>query len=346
MLESVRIRNFRVLRDLEIPELARINLVSGLNNSGKTSLVEALQLLTMGGDIVGGASVWRVNEGQHARGATVHEDWKLMFRDLDTNSEIEVVANHSSRGRLLLKIWIAQPRKMEFPLNGDDVSSPTDQWANDVLTASFSEDGHEVNSATTIKGNSLQLEHPKKNMQIHSAIFRSYRGNFAEDAQALGELRRQKRHTPVEKALRIIDPRLKSVESNPSLGSPIIWADVGLSELVPLPALGEGMTRIARLIMGICLSPGGVVLMDEIENGLHHSVVPDLWRAIDGTAREFDTQVIATTHSFECFAAAHRALGNEGFLFHRLETENEANRCVTYPADAIEGAVEHGLEVR
>ncbi len=98
--------------------------------------------------------------------------------------------------------------------------------------------------------------------------------------------------------------------------------------------------------MGICLSPGGVVLMDEIENGLHHSVVPDLWRAIDGTAREFDTQVIATTHSFECFAAAHRALGSEGFLFHRLETENEANRCVTYPADAIEGAVEHGLEVR
>lgn len=50
MLESVRIRNFRVFRDLEIDRLARINLFAGHNNSGKTTLLEALFLLSGGGN--------------------------------------------------------------------------------------------------------------------------------------------------------------------------------------------------------------------------------------------------------------------------------------------------------
>ena len=88
----------------------------------------------------------------------------------------------------------------------------------------------------------------------------------------------------------------------------MIWGDIGLPELVPLPAMGEGMTQIAWLVLAIASMPDGVVLVDEIENGIHHSVLPDVWRAIDEAAKQFHTQIFATTHSFECVMAAHESL--------------------------------------
>ena len=126
----------------------------------------------------------------------------------------------------------------------------------------------------------------------------------------------------------------------------MIWGDIGLSELVPLSAMGEGMTQIARLVLAIASVPDGVVLVDEVENGIHHSVLPDVWRAIDEAAKQFHTQIFATTHSFECIEAAHQALGSDGFLLHRLEVSDAENRCVTYEPNAIDAALRHNLEVR
>ncbi len=50
-----------------------------------------------------------------------------------------------------------------------------------------------------------------------------------------------------------------------------------------------------------------VVLIDEIENGIHHTVMRDLWEVIVKHSRESNTQIFATTHSYECIEAAHRA---------------------------------------
>ena len=110
--------------------------------------------------------------------------------------------------------------------------------------------------------------------------------------------------------------------------------------------MGEGMTRLARIVLAISSSPKGVVLVDEIENGLHHSVLGKVWKVVELAARQLGTQVFATTHSFECVQAARRALPHAAFRLHRLEIDNGERRCVTYGADAIDGAIRHGLEVR
>ena len=127
----------------------------------------------------------------------------------------------------------------------------------------------------------------------------------------------------------------------------MIWGDIGLSELVPLAMMGDGMTRLARLVLAIAASPGGLVLVDEIETGLHHTVLSDIWRAVDEAANEFETQIVATTHSYECLQAAHQSLGGGGgFLLHRLEVSGSGNHCVTYFPEDIDAAIRHDLEVR
>ena len=109
------------------------------------------------------------------------------------------------------------------------------------------------------------------------------------------------------------------------------------------------MVRLASLVLHIGNAPNGVVLVDEIENGLHHSILPKVWRAIGEVAREFNTQVFATTHSLECIVAAHKAFAGSGlydFRLHRLERRKATIRAVTYDQEALEAAIETGLEVR
>ena len=112
------------------------------------------------------------------------------------------------------------------------------------------------------------------------------------------------------------------------------------ARIVPLAVMGEGMTRLHGWRWPSPTVPGGLVLVDEIETGLHHSVLVDVWRAVDEAAAV--RQVVATTHSYECIEAAHRALGDgDGFLLPR----GKGNR-VTYSPESIDAAMRHELEVR
>ena len=71
-----------------------------------------------------------------------------------------------------------------------------------------------------------------------------------------------------------------------------------------------------------------------------------LARAIDTAAKQFNTQVFATTHSRECVRAAHESLGEDDFRLHRLEANEVGNRCVTYDPETIAAALDFNLEVR
>ena len=88
------------------------------------------------------------------------------------------------------------------------------------------------------------------------------------------------------------------------------------------------------------------MLADEVENGLHYSIMPKVWQAVGTAAKNFDTQVVATTHSYECMEAAYQALGKDGFRLHRLEAEEGKSRCVTLEPDQIDAVIRHTMEVR
>ena len=97
----------------------------------------------------------------------------------------------------------------------------------------------------------------------------------------------------------------------------------------------------------------GVMLIDEVEDGLHYSVLADVWKTLDWLSREFNVQVLATTHSYECIAAAHSAFKAsefiEDFAYLRLQRNYKTQRieCVSYDdPEAFDYAMEYGREVR
>ncbi len=163
----------------------------------------------------------------------------------------------------------------------------------------------------------------------------------------LERLREQKQDERILQFLKSVEPRLKRMELNSVSGKPMILVDIGLSELVPLAMLGKGAARFVQIMLSIASSPNGLVLVDEIELGLHHGTLQKVWQSVDEAADYFNTQIIATTHSYECLQTAYHALvDKEGLLLHRLEVSEKGNRCVTYLPEQIDAVLHHNFEFR
>ena len=111
--------------------------------------------------------------------------------------------------------------------------------------------------------------------------------------------------------------------------------------------MGSGIFRFFEILVALVDTRAGILLIDEIENGIHHSVMAKVWQAIDTLAEELGVPVFATTHSRECIKSAYEALKDRGsFKLHRLQ-EREGNiESITYSDDALVGAVEYDIEVR
>ena len=118
---------------------------------------------------------------------------------------------------------------------------------------------------------------------------------------------------------------------------------------VSLRSLGDGAVRLFGVALALANCEGGFLVIDEAENGIHHSVHPALWQMVFQTAHRNNVQVLATTHSWDCVrgfaAAASRLDGIEGVLV-RLEGAHGRVRAVEYTEEDLAAAAEQGIEVR
>ena len=349
MLNSLRIRNYRVFKDLKVDGLHRINLIAGKNNSGKTSFLEAIFLLCGCGDplIAMNANVIRGQDsGIAVTQSSIMTDWKSTFHNLCLDRAIEIEGTHSSQGCMKLRI----ERGSQLSSGGIDSASITDTPDVGSLEFSYSNSvGGETKGRIQLNpGDQPTVEYTERTLpSFTTKILLSRSENASDDATLLGKLRIQKRDDLLLEALRVIEPKLQSVIDSSASRVPMIWGDVGLSEMVPLYTMGEGITRLARIVLGISSAPGGILLIDEIENGFHHSVQVKVWKAIACAAEQFDTQIFATTHSYECFENAVNALGADGFKFFRPgKTRDEEDEAVMYRPDMVKMAIRRHIEVR
>lgn len=346
MFEELQIRNYRIFSDFKMGQLHRINLIAGSNNSGKTSLLEAIFLLTGGGNVqvLLNAPVVRVDPGVSVLGDTF---FKPIFSELDTSQTIEISGQHVSLGQLTLTISWGQEQPSDGQLDYTAGTATTELPKEFSLIFRFhGPTGKETKSRIYAEGTEVKIEGSGSSVPFNATLLQSKSPNSREDALRLSRLRKEKRADLVMEALHVIEPRLLGIEENSSSGFPMIWGDIGLPELVPLSIMGEGMIHLARLVLAVSDASNGIVLLDEIENGFHHSVLPSVWRVIESAANQFNTQVFATTHSIECVRAAHSTLDPNSFRLHRLDVLEGQVSPVTYEPEIIDAAIRHNLEVR
>jgi hypothetical protein len=147
----------------------------------------------------------------------------------------------------------------------------------------------------------------------------------------------------------------------------------GIDSPVPLGSLGGGLVRVFHLAVALEYSylakenrqaslfgetenvsepePSRLLLIDEIENGIHHTIHSTLWRAVFRLAREHNVQVFATTHSLDCLrgfaAAVAESEENDGLAIRLEKVEGEEQTgAVIIDREDLPIVVRDSIEVR
>jgi len=356
MYTSFKVKNFRCFQELEFDDLARVNLIAGVNNVGKTTLLEAILLHS--GHTPRLAIVINALRGlgmaDYTLGIWTEHPMDSLFHQFDVSKEIELVSEDATgthrsiklraMGESLAIAEAAQKSDIGVGLSSSSSSSPLE--VAKVLELEHEEAGKSSIYRMTMNAKGTQIEPlppaPPFQTFLQSA---QARVSTSEQADRYGDLEVRREQDQVLQILRIIEPQLQDIRNIKS----ILHADIGTPRLIPLPLMGGGMVRLANLAMNIGNAPNGVVLVDEIENGFHHSVMPKIWKAIAVAARESNTQIFATTHSWECIRAAHEAFASEeeyDFRLHRLGWLDGKIGRVTYDKGTLAASLKHELEVR
>ena len=369
MYSSFSIENFRLFDRLDVEPLSRVNLIAGRNNVGKTALLEALWMLSRPSASLDAPRAIR------RRGVGGHEQEELfsnLFFNYDTTLAISLKAEHQS-GCGDATLAITSQSRMERPLTDWSNVSETD-FENESIHAvdsvsqlvfqHTSESSHMYRTTawieagtksgtpqTVVRQDTLPAPTSNRPCEFESPGKR----HSARGLAALFGRAQMGHYVPqIEKAVRLLEPRLQRLEViTDSRGIPEIHGDIGAGRPFPISIMGEGTKRLLSLTLSFMKAQDGLMLVDEIENGIHHSALSEVWNTIGWLSREFNVQVFATTHSYECIKAAREAFKSNGnhdeFAYIRLQRNHRTQRieCVPYDdPEAFEYAMEYGREVR
>jgi predicted ATP-dependent endonuclease of OLD family len=346
MIRTVTVQGFRCFRELHVEPLTRVNLFVGKNNAGKTSLLEAIELVAIGG--VEGLARSAVRRDEFVpRRAETEEKYKEHVVDpshLFFGHEVKRGKSFSIRADGEPQRWVRCT-----------VEHASDEETL-ILTLSF--ESHATvsqgrNQRLTISPSGGVLPPPGRLPEPKPRV------NFLRaeslDVTRLGQLWDALVLTPEEvgvtEALRIIEPKVERLAFVGTLsGAPqFIVKLAGIEQPIPLGSLGGGIGHLLALALNLFSARGGFLLIDEIDTGFHYSVMVGMWRLITETAKKLDVQVFATTHSLDCVRTL-ASLRNKypevagEITLHRVE--KDATQTVVYDVDELVIAAESEIEVR
>ena len=289
MIKSIKIQNYKLFKSLSLEELPRIVLIGGKNNSGKTSVLEAIAmsqdfgypdmlmfLLDCRASYVS-ADVFTYNNLWFT--SYYHDlelDQPIVFEYEMNSSKKKVIFNYHKNIETSVAINKNKIRKFNSKiLEGIEISYWPDVNKKDVLksplyfkTEKFVLENRKAILPYTEDTNTFFLP---SNQSVYSS---------AGDADRYSDLESRNNTRDIVKALQILEPNLKSLSILSVKDKPIIYGDVGLEQKIPLFLMGQGMNHLLSILLIISRAKNGIVLIDEFENGFHHSILAKMWAAI------------------------------------------------------------------
>ena len=361
-LPDLSVKGFRGIKDLTISRLGRVTLFAGKNGVGKTTLLDAVRMYAARGSY---AVLSDILQNREELTAIVDEDddeesapnWEAFFYGRRTSPEA-CISIGPLRKDQHLNIGIS-------PLS-DKEAMRLKRYSPDHLL------GDEIQSLQ------VEFKGAKKKIPIISSMAgRRYRSLWDDESESPSEIRCESLGPGLLSNARLArswdkvaltDDETRSVqvlnliygdkvdrvavigdERRSRYGRRVVVKVAGQERPVPLKSLGDGAVRLFGVALALANSKGGFLLIDEVENGIHHSIQPDFWKMVLKTAHTNNVQVLATTHGWDCVVGFARAATDadevEGTLV-RLEQDGEKIRAIEYSEDDLNIAAEQGIEVR
>jgi ABC-type polar amino acid transport system ATPase subunit len=362
LFDSLETRRFRAFDFLKIEQLGHVNLILGKNNVGKSTVLEALYLHANIGSPHVMLAILAERDEPYSKLYTTEEE-PAMWNLFHGRPALEQISDSIQIGRAgapdsaltFSVMWSPHPDDKHIattymragPINNTDNSIP----------------------AVVIKFGSLQhvlrLDKSSDDLYRHWRIQINADSNLVTPCVFVGpgglgysalqtlwkEIALSDAKNDVVDALRIISPEVEDF----ALFSPRYNAQAFLLRLrdsispVPVKAMGDGINRLIGLSMALVCSKDGILLVDEIENGIHWSVLPEVWKFIVKVAKRLNVQVFATTHSNDCLKAFQMGTRDDvdmDGVAVRIEKKNGEFNAEIFDEKRLAIIVKEGIEIR
>lgn len=379
-LPSLTIKGFRGFRELAIPKLGRVTLIAGKNGVGKTTVLEAVSVFAARGrysalaDLLAGREelAHSLADPEERMSMVSELDWSALFygRDPIAHDGVRIGAGgDGSSGSVALNTSpVEEDDEQHYSLLDHLPESPPSHHGHKFTVRA--EGSEYILPLVLVRDEWDQYFDAGRQSRIRQEWPSRFTCNAlgpglltnTEIAHYWSKIALTEEQDRAVEAVRLVlgnEVRDVAVVPNQSRHSArssyrsrshrVIVSLADQRRPVPLRSLGDGAVRAFSAALGLVHSRGGFLLIDEVENGVHHSVQRNFWKMILRSAQRNNVQVFATTHSWDTargFAEATAENDAHDGILVRLDKYEDRFRVVSYSEDRLTTAAEQGIEVR
>lgn len=348
MFHNIEINRLRGIKHSKIEGLKQINLFFGKNNCGKSSLLDAIFLIS---GISNPKLPLNVNIIRNYR-RLEPSDMKLDFYSLDMSSPIVIKAENDETREL--KISVVESSSSKVNLLGEDNNVASTDLDNKYgLVLKYKVDEHAYESSIIMSHSSNNSLEQRIKMPAHykeklTCRYLNPKFDFTTSIDGLVDVIKNKDEAFIVNALRLIEPNIKDFV----LSQNEVLVDIGLDKRIPINMMGDGARKILSILTSIYECKNGIVLIDELSNGFHYSVMKGVWRAIVSVAKKNNVQIFATTHDLDSIkglrdAAMSGEEYNDSIVCFKLQrTADYELKSYTYSLDSVDYSLTQEIEIR
>lgn len=371
MLNAFFVSNFRLFNRLDLPQLGRVNLIAGKNGSGKSALLEAIRLYASHADtgaltdlVLSRKEYWSPKEPGFDEPASArvlrhlfcgHQLPKLNGEGIrigpskDDHFHLTTAAYVPLEGGYVQRV--PTPKEGFQPLATKDVKKVSDDisFRDTYLVLEHKEQTYRLVNLDKNLSDLTRSSHDHNRFAVQVVRAQSADSNELAalwdktvltdlEAEVIAGLQRIERDI---KRLSFVDAedfrvRIPMVQHRDS------------PEPLSLQSFGEGILRLFEILLALANARDGILLIDELENGLHYKIHPQVWDLIFRLSKKLNVQIFATTHSWDCirgFEAAWREHLDAGTFF-RLDVKADKVKPTYYDRKTLCDALRLDIEVR
>jgi AAA15 family ATPase/GTPase len=379
LFDSLEIEQYRAFQHLKIDHLGGVNLIVGKNSVGKSCLIEAVRLFVEAGS----PSILR--QLVEARDETYNYNMRSQReRDYESDSELFLLVKNLFYGRRDLlddhePIHISSPSNPEQTLMisvnwfteevGEDklrrlkrLEKPLSVQPKSAFDFVYESIEAPIPGLTFQIGRTMENSLPLRRifdsrytdlLKPHHIFVPAHGLDVSKLSQLWKDITLTKLEKEVRQALNIIIPDIEGINVIDSTerfrDKTAIVKLSTVTEPIPMRSLGEGLNRVFGIALALVSAQNKILLIDEIESGLHYSVQYELWKLIFEVAHRLNIQVFATTHSWDCVEAFQQAAteneSEEGVLI-RLQRKNDTIVPTIFDEKKLTIATREQIEIR
>lgn len=376
--KKIHIQGFRGIKYLDIEGISRVNVFLGQNNSGKSSILEAIFLLTGFNNpaLILNIDIFRNlmhNEEDDFRYAFYNLDYasKLLIegelQDKNSYRKLEIIPKNSKSVKKIplqkIQTSISGTISTEPSSQTDDLVETSINTIDDVNSLEFKSEIKDYHvekknfSASIIlnripNGFEFSVEPDPKKYSGFKGIMQGVNfRNLTELAKRIERLIVAKRKDELIQVLKQIENKISDITTS---SNSMIYVDIGAKRMIPSNLMGDGFLKYLNVVANMNEVKDGVMLVDEIDNGLHFTSMKKLWRTLITTSEANNTQLFLTTHSKESLMFLKEVIEEKEMQVYKplvkcytiSKLDDNTVKAYPYDFDSMEYAIEHDIEIR